>query len=121
MKVGLNRFIALNPPESCKAGHKKLVSGSQAMIEYIDAALSIVDETDQNKINAASEKMAEAIHTAMIDMTEGAEMLDAVFNDEPPYDPNAMWGQETLDLLHDYVYGLNDAINAGDFSLGTTD
>ncbi len=117
MKVGLNRFIDLNPPESCKAGHKKLASGCQAMIEYIDTALSTIGETDQNKINAASKKMAEAIHTAMIDMTEGAEMLDAVFNDEPPYDPNAMWEQETLDLLYDYVYGLNDAINAGDFSL----
>ncbi len=80
MKAGMNEFIALNPPESCKDGHDKLSSGCQAMIDYIDTALGIIGETDQDKINDASTKMMESIQTAMTDMTEGATMLDEVFN-----------------------------------------
>ena len=80
MKTGMNEFIALNPPESCKDGHDKLSSGCQAMIDYIDTALGIIGETDQDKINDASTKMMESIQTAMTDMTEGATMLDEVFN-----------------------------------------
>jgi len=117
MKTRMRAFIAVYPPESCKNCHEKLSSGCQAMIEFIDIKLSLINETDPNRFDILGDKMISTMDIAMEYLAEGAEMLDAVFNDEPPYDPNAMWEQETLDLLHDYVYGLNDAINAGDFSL----
>ena len=79
MKDAMNQFIALNPPESCEEGHAKMASGCQAMVDYIDAMLSIVGETDEQKITDATADAVESFQTAMTDMTEGATLLDEVF------------------------------------------
>ncbi len=80
MKAEMNGFIALNPPQSYKDGHDKLSSGCQAMIDYIDTALRIIGEADQDKISDASAKMMKNIKNAVTDITEGAALLDEALN-----------------------------------------
>ena len=76
LKAPLSEFIAIVPPETFQSAHEKMKSGSEAMIDYIDTAISLVSETDAAKIQEASTTMMEQLQTASNDLLEGAQMLE---------------------------------------------
>ena len=79
-KAPLQEFIAITPPDTYAAAHEKLQSGSQAMVDYIDLVVEIVDETDPTKLQEASEKMMDLIQTAMTDLMVGSQLLEEAAN-----------------------------------------
>ena len=76
MKQPLEDFIAITPPEIYAAGHEKLQSGCDAMLDFIGTVEQMVDETDQAKLSELTTQMTEQMQTAMNDMLEGATLLD---------------------------------------------
>lgn len=74
-KAPLEEFIAIVPPAVYAEAHAKLVSGSQAMISFLDTTGTLVGETDATKIQEVYDTMMEQIQTATNDMTEGADLL----------------------------------------------
>lgn len=75
-KTPLQDFIALTPPDDYADAHAKLSSGSQAMVDYIDIVIAMVNETDMDKIQEQAQQMLEYIQTATQDLTEGAALLE---------------------------------------------
>ncbi len=116
VKEILNKIIVLEPPESCKAGHERLSSSCDALIRYMDSALSILNETDLAKALAVDMEMSKDMQIVICDMDEGLAMLDSVlhFDNTDIYD-NSHKEKCTM-LFYKYIYGLNNAINTGDFS-----
>ena len=112
----LNKIIVLEPPESCKAGHERLSSSCDALIQYMDSALSILNETDLAKALAVDMEMSKDMQIVICDMDEGLAMLDSVlhFDNTDIYD-NSHKEKCTM-LFYKYIYGLNNAINTGDFT-----
>ena len=45
------------------------------MIDYIDLAISMVDETDATKIQEAQGQMTELLNTVTTSFTEGSQLL----------------------------------------------
>ena len=76
MKAPLNDFIAITPPEAYAAGHEKMQSGCQSMIDFIDTVVAMTEETDQTKLTELVSQMDEQLRTAVNDMAEGASLLD---------------------------------------------
>ena len=75
LKQPLQDFMNVTPPESYADAHKKMQSGCQAMIDYLDTASSMIGETDSNKLTEDATKMQEQMTTAINDLTEGSAML----------------------------------------------
>ncbi len=75
MKAPFVEFMAITPPESYAAAHEKLQTGCQAMIDYIDLAISMVDETDASKIQEAQTQMMDLLTTVSNSFTEGSQLL----------------------------------------------
>lgn len=75
-KAPLEEFIALTPPDDYAGAHAKLSSGGQAMVDYIDIIIAMVNETDINKIQEQAQQMLEYIQTATQDLTEGVALLE---------------------------------------------
>ena len=80
MKAPLNVFIAITPPEAYAAGHEKMQSGCQSMIDFIDTVVAMTEETDQTKLTELVSQMDEQLRTAVNDMAEGASLLDEASN-----------------------------------------
>ena len=80
MKAPLNDFIAITPPEAYAAGHEKMQSGCQSMIDFIDTVVAMTEETDQTKLTELVSHMDEHLRTAVNDMAEGASLLDEASN-----------------------------------------
>ena len=80
MKAPLNAFIAITPPEAYAAGHEKMQSGCQSMIDFIDTVVAMTEETDQTKLTELVSQMDEQLRTAVNDMAEGASLLDEASN-----------------------------------------
>ena len=80
MKAPLNDFIAITPPEAYAAGHEKMQSGCQSMIDFIDTVVAMTEETDQTKLTELVSQMDEQLRTAVNDMAEGASLLDEASN-----------------------------------------
>lgn len=76
LKTPLQDFMAIDPPESYAAGHKKLQSGCQSLIEYIDLLVDTIGETDQTALQESSEQMQTLMESAVADLQEGAQLLD---------------------------------------------
>ncbi len=76
LKKPLNNFMLVTPPTSYEAGHEKMKSGCQALIDFVDVTISIVGETDQAKLEAGSVRMQELIAASVNDMAEGAALLE---------------------------------------------
>lgn len=77
MKVPFNDFIAVVPPEKYAEAHTKFQSGCQAMVDYIDAAKSLMTETDATKQQEIGTKLMELLTTATTDLSEGAQLASA--------------------------------------------
>lgn len=75
MKTTLNEFINVTPPKAYEAAHEKLKSGSQAMVDFIDAAIEVVNEEDAEKAQEKSTEMMELMQTALTDLAEGSQLL----------------------------------------------
>lgn len=80
LKQPFAEFMNINPPESYADAHAKIQSGCQAMIDYIDAAIALIQETDPEKLQALSETMMSSLNTAVTDLAEGGTMLDEAAN-----------------------------------------
>ena len=80
MKAPLNDFIAITPPEAYAAGHEKMQSGCQSMIDIIDTVVAMTEETDQTKLTELVSQMDEQLRTAVNDMAEGASLLEEASN-----------------------------------------
>lgn len=76
LKTPLQDFMAIDPPESYAAGHEKLQSGCQSLIEYIDLLVDTIGETDQTALQESSEQMQTLMESAVADLQEGAQLLD---------------------------------------------
>lgn len=76
LKTPLQDFMAIDPPESYAAGHAKLKSGCQSLIEYIDLLVDALGETDQTALQESSEQMQTLMESAVADLQEGAQLLD---------------------------------------------
>lgn len=76
LKTPLQDFMAIDPPESYAAGHEKLQSGCQSLIEYIDLLADALGETDQTALQESSEQMQTLMESAVADLQEGAQLLD---------------------------------------------
>ena len=75
MKAPFQDFINITPPASYADAHEKMKSGCQAMIDYLDTVNSMLEETDEGKLQEAANTMMEQLQTAVTDLTEGATML----------------------------------------------
>ncbi|WP_125114766.1 DUF6376 family protein [Agathobaculum sp. Marseille-P7918] len=75
LKTPLQDFMAIDPPESYAAGHAKLQSGCQSLIEYIDLLVDALGETDQTALQESSEQMQTLMESAVADLQEGAPLL----------------------------------------------
>lgn len=75
-KAPLQEFMALTPPDVYAGAHEKLSSGSQAMADYIDVVIAMVNETDLNQIQQQAQEMLELLQTASQNLTEGAALLE---------------------------------------------
>ena len=75
MKAPFQDFINITPPASYADAQEKMKSGCQAMIDYLDTVNSMLEETDEGKLQEAANTMMEQLQTAVTDLTEGATML----------------------------------------------
>lgn len=79
VKKTLSEFMELTPPESYAAGHEKIKSGCQAMIEVMDIANEMADMgegADPNKLTEMLTTMQEKMVQGSTDLQEGAKLLD---------------------------------------------
>lgn len=75
-KAPLQAFMALTPPDIYAGAHTKLTSGSQAMVDYVDLAAAMINESDLAVIQQQAQEMLELLQTASQDLTEGSALLD---------------------------------------------
>ncbi len=83
MKAPFQDFINITPPASYADAHEKMKSGCQAMIDYLDTVNSMLEETDEGKLQEAANTMMEQLQTAVTDLTEGATMLSEAHSSSP--------------------------------------
>ena len=75
MKVSINEFASVTPPEVYADAHAKLKSGCESLIAFIDTVAAMTEATDQAELDELITQMSEQMEAAMADMTEGVNML----------------------------------------------
>ena len=75
-KAPLQAFMALTPPDIYASAPVKLTSGSQAMVDYVDLAAAMINESDLSVIQQQAQEMLELLQTASQDLAEGTALLD---------------------------------------------
>ncbi len=75
MKVSINEFASVTPPEVYADAHAKLKSGCESLIAFIDTVAAMTEATDQAELDELTTQMSEQMEAAMADMTEGVNML----------------------------------------------
>ena len=77
LKKPFSDFMSIVPPTEYEEAHKKISSGCQAMIDYIDGCAALIGETDTTKIQEATATLTEDLQTAVADLMEGSELISS--------------------------------------------
>ncbi len=77
LKKPFSDFMSIVPPAEYEEAHKKISSGCQSMIDYIDGCSALIGETDATKIQEATATLTEHLQTAITDLMEGSNLISS--------------------------------------------
>lgn len=78
MKEPFVEFAAIQAPEKYADAQTKYKSGSEAMIEYLDMCIDLMDP--EKAADADMDKLMDLLTTIQNDFTEGASLMEAAGN-----------------------------------------